>query len=62
LFWLIFPELAILVTVLIQIQCETIAGIFDVSLYEYESFIDSLKRVTNNMLLKDEKFVKAFKQ
>jgi len=36
------------------------AGIFDFSLYDYESFIDALKRETLNMLQKDKGFKKAY--
>lgn len=60
LFWLIFPELAILVSVLVHIQCETMAGIFNFSLYDFETFKDGLKREEENMLNKDKKFAENF--
>ena len=47
-FWKLFPELMLLITTLATIQYETIAGIFDVDLYEYEQFTDSLKRLSKN--------------
>jgi hypothetical protein len=53
---LIFPELAILISVLIQIQAKTMAGIFDFSLYDYESFTEALNRKEKNMLKHDEEF------
>ena len=36
------------------------AGIFDFSLYKYESMADALKRQTFNILNKDEKLTKAY--
>ena len=38
----------LLITTLATIQYETIAGIFDVDLYDYEQFTDSLKRISKN--------------
>jgi hypothetical protein len=38
------PEIGITISTLVLIQQETLAGIFDVSLKEYESFSDGLQR------------------
>lgn len=61
LFWLIFPEVALLICVLVHIQNETMAGIFDFSFHEYESFTDGLKREEQNMLAYDKEFQKQHK-
>ena len=36
------------------------AGIFNVSFYDYESFTEGLQRETQNLLDADEKFKKVF--
>jgi hypothetical protein len=47
------PEISIIITVLLHIQQETLAGIFDVSLEQYESFTEGLRRETYNILVND---------
>jgi len=35
---MLFPEMALLISILLTIQQQTIAGLFDISLYKYETF------------------------
>lgn len=42
--WFFAPEIGITISTLVLIQQETLAGIFDVKLKDYESFADGLER------------------
>jgi hypothetical protein len=57
-----YPEILILVFVLLHIQQETLAGLFDVSLEEYESFQDGLDRYIRIVLAQDVKALRIYEE
>lgn len=60
LFWLIFPLLGILISVLYDIQQKTMAGIFDFVLDKHENFVQSLQRTEANMLKQNAEFKERY--
>ena len=63
-FWRILlwfaPEIGIIISTLALIQKETLAGIFDVSLAQYESFSEGLERQASILMEKSEKAKQSY--
>jgi hypothetical protein len=58
--WWFLPEIGIIISTLILIQKETLAGIFNVSLSDYESFTDGLQRKAAIIVESSEKAKESF--
>ena len=54
------PEIGIIISTLALIQKETLAGIFDVSLAQYESFSEGLERQAQILMEKSDKAKESY--
>ena len=56
------PEILIIMSVLVHIQGETLAGLFDVPPYRFETFEEGLRRYTLNLLSKNEREIEKLQR